>query len=72
MFYEINVSLNGVHYFATSERSITTHEKMLSVYQSLRAAFPPGDGFEISVTEWRRVGTAVNFAVDAPKRKAKK
>jgi len=59
MHYEINVSLLGVHYFATAERSITTLEKLQQVYPNIRARFTQAAGFEVSVTRYETVGTVV-------------
>ena len=59
MYYTINVALNGQHYFATAERSITTEkqaEKMLEHFSDL---FPTADGYQIKVTEWRNVGIEI-------------
>jgi len=36
MYYEINISLNGKHLFATAERSMTTEQdyfKMLKIFK---------------------------------------
>ena len=49
MHYEINVSLNGMHFFATHARSITDLAKCRKVYDSLRVAFPESEGYEIAV-----------------------
>jgi hypothetical protein len=59
MDYEINVSLNGEHFFATHKRSLQTAPQMLKVYNALRKAFPARKGYAISVTRWERIGHSV-------------
>lgn len=61
MYYEINVSLNGKHLFATAERSITSEGKMESVYKLFLEKFPETDGYKISVTKWDKVGTFIEM-----------
>ena len=56
MHYEINVSKNGAHYFATAERSITTSKKAKEVYDQLRAAFLEESGYSITISRWQTVG----------------
>ena len=61
MYYEVNVSLNGRHFFATAERSITdraTLEKVLDVFHE---CFTAENGYEISVTRWEKVGHVVEI-----------
>ena len=49
MHYEINVALNGRHFFGTHERSIRDHTKMVIVFKAMRKAFPESTGFTIDV-----------------------
>ena len=56
MYYEINVSLNGHHFFATAERSITSIYELKKVYPVIRAKFPETEGYEITVTYEEQVG----------------
>ena len=49
--YEINVSLNGRHFFATAERSITSRKHLEKVFLSLSRRFLPEDGYSITVSE---------------------
>lgn len=56
MYYEINVSLNGRHFFATSERSITDMPKLKAVYAVLMSKFPKSEGYEFIVTRWEKQG----------------
>ena len=49
MSYEINVSKDGQHYFATSERSITTLNHATELVQQFEKIFSEEAGFKISV-----------------------
>jgi hypothetical protein len=60
MYYEINVSWNGKHWFATAPRSITENSKAYTVYMDMLKRFPPREGFEITVVKWDSHGVAVN------------
>lgn len=53
MWYEINVSKNKNHFFATHERSIVTHGKLIAVLKEFQNAFPKEKGFEISVSKMK-------------------
>ena len=59
--YEINVSLNGEHFFATHERSIVSERKLKEVYKVLKEKFPKEDGYELSVTYWVKNGKEINM-----------
>lgn len=50
MYFEINVNRNGVHYFATHERSITTTFRLGDVLRVFREKFPAAEGFEVTAT----------------------
>jgi len=56
--YEINVSQNGKHLFATAERSLpaTEPEKMELLLKSFNTKFPEKEGYKISVTLWKCEG----------------
>jgi hypothetical protein len=56
MYYEINVSLNGKHFFATAERSIISAERCLDVYDALSLRFHKIDGYEIVISRVERKG----------------
>ena len=57
MGYEINVSKNGVHYFATADRSIGYDlKKCTEIYSRLMMVFPKNAGYKITRTNWERVG----------------
>lgn len=49
-YYEINVSLNGVHFFATHKRSLTDKRKMQEVLEVFKEKFPESEGYQIIVT----------------------
>ena len=61
MHYEINISLNGQHFFATAERSITNLNKAEKVYNLFKEKFPESEGYKIDITEWNKVGKVVNM-----------
>ena len=61
MYYEICISLNGIHLFATAERSITSKSKLKEVYEILKEKFPEKEGYKINVTKWRTAGEFVNM-----------
>jgi len=50
MYYEINVSLHGVHFFGTHERSLTSRAHALDVYRLLVERFPSTEGFAVDVS----------------------
>lgn len=59
MYYEINVSLNGKHLFATAERSVTNKTKMKEVYRLFERKFPKSEGYTIDVTLYEKRGTPI-------------
>lgn len=59
MSYEICVSKNGRHLFATHKRSITCLHELKPAYKEISAAFPTDKGYEISVSRWQTTGTTV-------------
>lgn len=61
MYYEINVSLNGQHLFATAERSLTTWHSAKMAYELLRERFPASEGFGVTMTRWESVGTKLDL-----------
>lgn len=52
MYFEINVSLNGRHFFATSERSLRTLSEAQTVYRELKKAFPDNKGYSVTVRKY--------------------
>lgn len=63
MYYEINVSINGRHFFATAERSITTAAELAAALRVFREKFPACEGYGISVTKWEKVGHIISEEV---------
>lgn len=49
MAYEINVSKDGFHVFATAERSITTEAWAEDLLEKFKVAFPESEGYHIEV-----------------------
>lgn len=61
MYYEINVALNGKHFFATDKRSITNKTKLNIVYETFKEKFPKEEGYDISITYYETIGTKINM-----------
>lgn len=59
MWYEINVSKGGRHYFATHKRSISTIEKATAIRDRLKLAMPEEEGFRYTITQWQTTGVEV-------------
>ena len=55
-YYEINVSLNGRHLFATAERSCTIRCEYEKVLNILKRKFPESEGYEVTATYWNCTG----------------
>ena len=56
MYYEINVSRNGAHLFATHERSLLTEEQAWSLFRELASKFPREQGHVVSMSRWSTHG----------------
>lgn len=65
MYYEINVALNGKHFFATAERSLRTTEDAKKVWDRLLIACPAEQGFTMELTY--RVNSGYNLGNDPAK-----
>ena len=61
MYYEIIVALNGKHFFATAERSVTTSWELERVLAVFREKFPATEGYNIIVTKWSKIGEEINI-----------
>jgi hypothetical protein len=59
MWYEINVSKDGKHYFATHERSIGTVSKAVEIRDRLKKAMPEEEGFEYTITQRQTIGVKI-------------
>lgn len=57
--YEINVSLNGRHLFATAPRSIFSPHDLKDVLPTIQEKFPESEGFSVGVTYWEIRGYQV-------------
>lgn len=59
MYYEINVSKNGQHYFATHERSLTYIEEAEAMLDHFTQLFPAAEGYELQLTCWQTSGQRI-------------
>jgi hypothetical protein len=59
--YEINVSLNGRHFFATAPRSGINKKDAKKIYEEIEARFPQREGFEVNVTYYEIGGCVVTW-----------
>lgn len=66
MYYEINVSRLGRHYFATAERSITTKRDAQDMYWHFKRLFSEDFGYQITVTECVNSGKDVTLDMERP------
>lgn len=56
MYIEINISLNGNHFFATHKRSVKNYSKLAKVFKTLNQKFPEYEGYEITTTFYSDTG----------------
>lgn len=61
MYYEINISKEGRHYFATAPRSITYIKDLQVKLADIMKRFPKEEGFEIMVFKYPEVSTIENI-----------
>ena len=61
MSYEINISKNGKHHFATAERSLTTLGGATKLYNELKEFYPESQGFKLSLTKWETIGKEIKI-----------
>jgi hypothetical protein len=61
MHYEINVALNGKHFFATHDRSITTLDKLKQVAEVIAKKFPESEGYSVTIMKWETYGHEVDL-----------
>jgi hypothetical protein len=69
MYYEINVSFQGRHLFATHPRSLRTEEAAKNLYETfLNLGFSKTYGYEVQVVRYDEVGHDVTqeFASSQP------
>jgi hypothetical protein len=61
MSYEINVSKDGNHYFATNERSISSLDRATELVQRFEEIFSEEAGFKISVHKVEKTYQEINL-----------
>lgn len=61
MYYEITVSVNGRHLFATAERSVIADWQLNIIYDIFTRKFPIEEGYKISVTKWEKTGKFIEM-----------
>ncbi|WP_336784103.1 hypothetical protein [Paenibacillus illinoisensis] len=61
MFYEINVSINGRHFFATAERSLTTEAEFNKALGIFKEKFPESEGYKLSASKWEKSGREIKI-----------
>lgn len=64
MYYEINVSLNRQHLFATDKRSITNKIALKVIYKIFKEKFPQEEGYNITVSCWETTGRLIDMEKD--------
>jgi len=69
MWFEIIVSKDGTHFFATAKRSITTVEQAKEVYRVFKRKFSPYDGYKITVSRWQETGRDVTESCEPETRR---
>lgn len=55
-YYEINVALNGFHFFATDPRSCQTEKQYKELLKVIKKKFPEKEGYNVTATYWNCVG----------------
>ena len=60
MYYEINVSKNGEHLFATAERSLRSFRQTQEVFWELSSVFQESKGYKVEVSKWETTGEVVS------------
>ena len=62
MGYEINISKNGNHYFATADRSLGYDiKKVKEVYKELKSIYTEEKGFKISVSQISTISSPIDM-----------
>jgi hypothetical protein len=61
MHYEINVSLNGKHYFGTHERSLLSEQDTRTLLRQFRESFPEARGFKVEAVKVEKVTTYLKW-----------
>jgi hypothetical protein len=58
--FEINVALNGYHFFATAPRSARYEQDAKKIFDELKARFPEPE-YTFTVTHWKGAGEHKNW-----------
>lgn len=61
MYYEINVSDQNGHVFATAERSLQNEAAAKRVYALLKEKFPAAEGYKVQCLRWDVQGHQMTF-----------
>lgn len=61
MTYEINVSKNGAHYFATHERSLMTLKDAMQLATHFSTVFPEDEGYKVTLKKYETIGREIEF-----------
>ena len=61
MYYEVNVSTDSGHLFATAKRSITTKIQMKKLVSIFKIKFPAKSGYSLMVTKYEETEEGVNI-----------
>lgn len=56
MYYELNVSKQGRHLFATDDRSLSTRRDTKNLYDLFLEKFPESEGYHIMITQYNITG----------------
>ena len=64
MYYEINVSLYGSHYFATAERSLTFRSKALLMADKFRIVYPASEGWKVTLVKVSNTRSTIEITED--------
>lgn len=62
MYYEINVSKNGKHLFATHERSLTNTDSAMMVLRIILNKFPESEGYKVLITKEEKRGEFISVS----------
>lgn len=55
-YYEVNVSKDKSHFFATAPRSLTNKTMAYEVFNVLVAKFPKHEGYKVTLAYWQEHG----------------
>ncbi len=60
MHFNINVTYNGQHLFATADHSITNTYELRKVYEHFQKKFPKSENYSLEVTLWELIGQTIS------------